>query len=327
MKRRRLILAASPLALAGSAARLFAQKPAASRRIGVLAPSTAEREAMTLKPFFEEMERLGWHEGERVDYDRVYAGNRHEDLPRLAAELVQRRPNLIYAPPSPAAVAAKGATTSIPIVFATATDPVGSGLVHSLARPGGNVTGICSVMDSLAPKSLELLQQLFPGLRRVGLLGERQDARLRLDRDALMPLLSARGMRLILAEATNPQGVDAAVERLLRERAEVVLTNSSLTYNLRDRLAERFRAHRIALVGHRAEMVEAGALFSYGASLPDQLRASAHVVDRVLKGAPTADIPVEQPTRFELVLNLTTAVALGVEISPTTRLRAERIIE
>jgi putative ABC transport system substrate-binding protein len=304
----------------------LARKAAAPRRIGVLAPSTAEREGATLKPFFEEMERLGWHEGEQVDYDRVYAGNRHEDLPRLAAELVRRRPNLIYAPPSPAAVAAKGATTSIPIVFATATDPVGSGLVQSLARPGGNVTGICSVMDSLAPKCLELLLQLFPGLQRVGLLGERQDARLRLDRDALAPLLSARGMRLMLAEATNPQGVDAAVDRLLSERAEVVLTNSSLTYNLRDRLAERFRAHRVALVGHRAEMVEAGALFSYGASLPDQLRASAQVVDRVLRGAPTADIPVEQPTRFELVLNLTTAVALGVEIPPTVRLRAERII-
>ncbi|MCW5661090.1 MAG: ABC transporter substrate-binding protein [Burkholderiaceae bacterium] len=317
---------ASLLALAGPYGAAWG-RTSAPRRIGVLAPSTAEREATTLKPFFDEMERLGWHEGEQVRYDRTYAGNRHEDLPRLAAELVRRRPELIYAPPSPAAVAAKGATAVIPIVFATATDPVGTGLVQSLARPGGNVTGICSVMDSLAPKSLELLQQLFPALQRVGLLGERQDARLRLDREALTPLLAARGMQLVLGEATNPQGVDAAVERLLRARAEVVLTNSSLTFNLRDRLAERFRAHRVALVGHRAEMVEAGALFSYGASLPDQLRASALVVDRVLKGARPADIPVEQPTRFELALNMATARALGVEVPPTVRLRAERVVE
>jgi putative ABC transport system substrate-binding protein len=305
----------------------FARKSAAPRRIGVLAPSTAEREGATLKPFFEEMEHLGWHDGEQVRYDRVYAGNRHEDLPRLAAELVRRRPDLIYAPPSPAAVAAKGATAEIPIVFASATDPVGTGLVQSLARPGGNVTGICSVMDSLAPKSLELLQQLFPALQRVGLLGEHQDARLRLDREALAPLLAARGMQLVMAEATNPQGVDAAVERLLRARAEVVLTNSSLTFNLRDRLAERLASHRVALVGHRAEMVEAGALFSYGASLPDQLRASAQVVDRVLKGARPADIPVEQPTRFELALNLGAARALGIDIPPTVRLRADRVVE
>jgi putative ABC transport system substrate-binding protein len=182
-------------------------------------------------------------------------------------------------------------------------------------------------MDSLAPKSLELLQQLFPGLRRVGLLGERQDARLRLDHDALVPLLAARGMQLVMAEATNPQGVDAALDRLLRARAEVVLTNSSLTFNLRDRLAERLASHRVALVGHRAEMVEAGALFSYGASLPHQLRASAQVVDRVLKGARPADIPVEQPTRFELALNLATARSLGVEIPPTVRLRADRVVE
>jgi putative ABC transport system substrate-binding protein len=307
--------------------RLHAAAAQDRRRVAVLAPSTAEREAATLKPFFDEMQRLGWSEGRQVAYDRAFADDRHENLPRLAAALVARRPDLIYAPPSPAAVAAKGATSTIPIVFGTATDPVGTGLVHSLAQPGGNVTGICSVIDSLAPKSLEVLQQVLPGLRRVGLLGERQDARLRLDRDALVPLLAARGLQLTLAEATNPQGVDDAVERLLRERVEVVMTNSSLTFNLRERLAARFRAHRVALVGHRVEMVEAGALFSYGASLPEQLRASAQVVDRILKGALPRGIPVEQPTRFELAFNLGTARALGIDVPPTVRLRADRVIE
>jgi len=324
MKSRRAMLAGLALALALPQR---AQAAPAVRRVAVLAPSTAEREAATLKPFFDEMRRLGWSEGQQIAYDRAYADDRHETLPRLAAALVARRPDLIYAPPSPAAVAAKGATSTIPIVFGTATDPVGTGLVQSLARPGGNVTGICSVIESLAPKSLELLQQLLPGLRRVGLLGERLDARLRLDRDALVPLLAARGMQLTLAEATNPQGVDAAVERLLKGRVEVVMTNSSLTYNLRERLAEHFRAHRVALVGHRLEMVEAGALFSYGASLAEQLRASAQVVDRILKGASPSGIPVEQPTRFELAFNTGTARALGIDVPPTVRLRADRLIE
>jgi putative ABC transport system substrate-binding protein len=299
------------------------------RHVGVL--SARKRPAVIADDhfwgqFIHRLRELGYDEGRNLTLNWKFGDDVFDRLLPLAHELVAAGVDVIVTAGTGGLRAAKAATSTIPIVFATASDPVGNGLVQSLARPGGNVTGICSVMDSLAPKCLELLLQLFPGLQRVGLLGERQDARLRLDRDALAPLLSARGMRLMLAEATNPQGVDAAVDRLLSERAEVVLTNSSLTYNLRDRLAERFRAHRVALVGHRAEMVEAGALFSYGASLPDQLRASAQVVDRVLRGAPTADIPVEQPTRFELVLNLTTAVALGVEIPPTVRLRAERII-
>jgi putative ABC transport system substrate-binding protein len=298
----------------------------AARRIGVLAPSTAQQEAVTLKPFFEQMARLGWTEGRQVVYDRVFADDRHAELERLAAQLVARQPELIYAPPSPAAIAAKRATASIPVVFATATDPVGSGLVQSLARPGANVTGICSVIDSLAPKCLELLGILMPRLHRFGLLGDRHDARMRLDTGALAPLLATRGMRLMRGEATDPAEVDAAVDRLLRDRVDVVLTNSSLTFNLRDRLAQRFRGAGVALVGHRSEMVEAGALFSYGASLPDQLRASAQVVDRVLRGAWPGAVPVEQPTRFELTMNAGTARALGIGIPQDVLLRAERMI-
>jgi putative ABC transport system substrate-binding protein len=143
------------------------------RSVAVLAPSTAAREAVTLKPFFDEMQRLGWVEGQTVLFDRAYAGDQYTELPRLAREIVARQPELIFAPPLPAAVAAKGATATIPIVFATGTDPVGVGLVHSLARPGGNATGRISVIESLAPKSLELLLQLMPAVRRVGLLGDR----------------------------------------------------------------------------------------------------------------------------------------------------------
>jgi putative ABC transport system substrate-binding protein len=306
-----------------------AQSPSGTRlrRIGVLAPSTAAREALTLKPFFDEMQRLGWVEGQTVLFDRAYADDQYQELPRLARELVARQPELIFAPPLPAAVAAKGATATIPIVFATGTDPVGVGLVRSLSRPGGNATGRVSVMESLAPKSLELLLQLMPAVRRVGLLGDPGDARLGQDRDALAPLLAARGIRLVVAAASDPQGFDLAVAQLLRERVEVIMTNSSLSFNLRLRLFEQLRGRPVAVVGHRRELVEAGALLSYGAPLQEQIRRSAFVVDKILRGAKPGDIPVEQPMEFELVLNLKTARALGVSVPQAMLLRASQVIE
>lgn len=299
----------------------------APRRIGVLAPSTAAREAVTLKPFFDQMTQLGWIEGATVRYDRSYADDQYHELPRLARELVARRPELIFAPPAPAAVAAKAATSAIPIVFASGTDPVGTGLVASLARPGGNVTGLCNVIDSLAPKSLELLQQIAPGVRRIGLLGDRDDPRLRQDRDALTPLLAARGMQLVVGEATHPKAFDDAVAMLLRERVEAVMTNSSLSFNLRHRLVELLQGRRVAVIGHRSEMVDAGGLFSYGAVLSDQIRRAALVVDKILRGARPADIPVEQPMLFEFALNRKTAQALGITLSQPLLLRADRVVE
>lgn len=311
------LLAMLPVAMA-------AQPP---RRIGVLAPSTAAREAVTLKPFFDQMAQLGWIEGATVRYDRSYADDQYHELPRLARELVARGPELIFAPPAPAAVAAKAATATVPIVFATGTDPVGTGLVKSMARPGGNATGLCSVIDSLAPKSLELLQQIAPAVRRIGLLGDREDPRLRQDRDALAPLLAARGMQLVVGEATHPQAFDDAVAMLLREGVEAVMTNSSLSFNLRHRLVELLRGRRVAVVGHRSEMVDAGGLFSYGAVLGDQIRRAALVVDKILHGARPADIPVEQPMLFEFALNRRTAQALGITLSQPLLLRADRVVE
>lgn len=148
-----------------------AQRPAAMRRVGVRAPSTTSRKALTLQPFFQQMHQLGWVEGQTVSYDRAFADDRHQDLPQIAQALVARQPELIFAPPFSAAIAARGATATIPIVFATGTDPVGAGLVKSLAQPGGNATGIISVIDSLAPKALALLHQIAPYVRRLGSLG------------------------------------------------------------------------------------------------------------------------------------------------------------
>jgi putative ABC transport system substrate-binding protein len=224
-------------------------------------------------------------------------------------------------------VAAKGATAAIPIVFATGTDPVGVGLVQSLSRPVGNATGRVSVIESLAPKSLELLLQLMPAVRRVGLLDDPGDARLGKDRDAFAPLGAAPGIQLVVASASHPKAFDVAVVQLLRERVEVIMTNSSLSFNLRSRLFELLRGKAVAVVGPRRKMVEAGALFSYGAPLQEQIRRSAFVVDKILRGAKPDDIPVEQPMEFELVLNLKTARTLGLSVPQSLLLQAAAVIE
>jgi putative ABC transport system substrate-binding protein len=166
--RRRLVLALGA-SLSGHAALLRAQTSAGSlRRVGVLAPSTRAKEEITLKPFFDQMRELGWIEGQNIVYDRVYADDQQQMLSRLAAELVARKPELIYAPPTASAVAAKQATQTIPIVFGAVSDPVGVGLVNSLGRPGGNVTGLSNMGASLVPKRVELLREILPGVKRLG---------------------------------------------------------------------------------------------------------------------------------------------------------------
>ena len=328
MNQRRLLVLAMGASLAGHVPLLRAQAATAGmRRVGVLAPSTRAREEVTLKAFFDEMRELGWIEGQNIAYDRVYADDQQQALPRLAAELVARRPDLIYAPPQSAAVAAKRATSVIPIVFATGTDPVGTGLVMSLADPGGNATGVISVIDSLAPKRLQLLREAMPGVKRLGLIGNPDDPRLKLDRIALERVTSALGVTLIVAEASSPAGFDAAVASLIGQRVDAITMSGSIATNLRGRLMELTMRQRIPVTSGAGELADAGALLVYGSPLPIQFRRSAHVVDKVLKGAKPADIPVEQPTTFDLVINMKTAKALGIQIPQSILLRADRVIE
>ena len=328
-QRRRLALAVFA-SLSGCAPLLSAQTSGTLlRRVGVLAPSTREKEEITLKPFFDEMHRLGWVEGQSIAYDRVYADDQHERLPRLAAELVARKPALIYAPVTPATVAARQATQTIPIVFGTVWDPVGIGLVASLGRPGGNVTGISSYSDSLTPKRVELLREFMPGVKRLGFLSDPTDPTTTFDRQALAPLGASMGLRFAFAETINTADFDAAVGRLFVERVEAILPvgTGALVFNMRPRLIELSSQKRLPVVGHRAQMADAGALFTFGASLADQLRRSALLVDKVLKGAKPADLPVEQASLFELVINLKTAKALGISVPRSILLRADRVVE
>ena len=327
MTSRRLLLMATVVALQGVGRSSRAQPDAKPRRVGVLAPSTAAREAVTLEPFFDEMRKLGWIEGRNIVYERAFGDDRPGGLAQAAAALVAGKPELIYAPPSPAAVAAQRATRTIPIVFGTGTDPVGTGLVASLARPGGNVTGVVSVIDSLAPKLVELLLAVLPAARRIGLLDDPADPRSLLDRRVLGPLAAARGLALVPVPTRGADDFDAAVSLLLAQRVDAIVTSSALVFNLRARLLQAAAAAKVPVVGHRSQLVDDGALLSYGASLAAQLRRSAHLVDKVLKGGNPAEIPVEQPTVFELVVNLKTARSLGFVIPQAVLLSADRVID
>ena len=328
MNSRRLLLLALGASLSGHAVWLQAQKPSASlRRVGVLAPSTRAKEEVTLKPFFDQMRQLGWIEGQTIAYDRAYADDQQQRLPALAAEMVARKPDLIYAPPTPAAVAAKQVTQTIPIVFGAVWDPVSTGLEASLERPCGNVTGICVFAESLAPKRLQLLREVLPHARRIGWLGDATDLTTKLEYQSYLPLAASQGLTIVFAEAADPGAVEAAVARLIAERVDVLYSSTSpLLYNMRVRLIELADSKRVPVIAYRAQFAEAGALFAYGASLPDQLRRSAFLADRILKGAKPADVPVEQATLFELVVNLKSAKALGIAIPQTILLRADRVI-
>jgi putative ABC transport system substrate-binding protein len=238
-----------------------------------------------------------------------------------------RKPELIYAPPQPAALAARQATRTIPIVFATGADPVGNGLVASLAHPGGNATGVVSAIESLAPKRIELLHEMLPAAKRVGFLRDPGEAPSASDTSRIGQAGAALGLTIIWVDMASAGTLDAAVAKLIGQRVEVIFATSSLAGNLRERLIELANQSRVPVVLARGYMVQAGALFAYSSSLADQLRRSAQVADKVLKGANPADLAVEQPTRFELVINLKAAKALGITIPRSVLLRADEVIE
>ncbi len=328
MHPRRLLLLALGAGVWGYAPLLQAQAPAAGlRRVGVLAPSTRAKDEVILKPFFDQMRELGWIEGQNIAYDRVFADDQQQNLTKLAAELVSRKPELIYAPPTVSALAAKQATGTIPIVFTTLTDPVGNGLVASLARPGGNATGVINVIESLTPKRLELLHEILPNARRVGFLRDPAEPLSKASLDSTDQAATALGLTIVWADMSNPGESDAALAKLTGQGVDVIFAFSTIASNLRARIVELANRKRVPVMMKRASELESGALFSYGSSLADQMRRSAQLVDKILKGAKPADIPVEQPTKFELAINLKAAKALGITIPQSVLLRADEVIQ
>jgi putative tryptophan/tyrosine transport system substrate-binding protein len=328
MHDRRHFVIAAAVALAGGAPTRALSQPSGARRVGVLAPSTSVTEEIVLKPFFDQMGERGWEEGRSIVYDRVFADDQQQRLAGLAVELVSRKPDLIYAPPTPAAIAAKMATDTIPIVFGAVWDPVGSGLVSSLAHPLGNVTGISVFSESLGPKRLQLLQEFLPNVKRFGWLADSTDPTTKSERHSLEPYAASNGIIVVGAEGANPLEVESAIGHLIGEHVDVIYTGTSpLIYNLRDRLMAIASREHIPVIAYRSQLADAGALFSYGTSLRDQIRRSALYVDKILRGATPASLPVEQATMFELVVNARTAKLLGITVPRSILLRADRVIE
>ena len=330
-KRRKLVIVLGALS-AGLARAQPAERAGKTMRVGMLSLSTRPAvEVGNNKLFVDAMRELGWVEGRNILYDRVYADNDESRLPALAAELVARSPDLIWVGPTSAARAAFASTRTIPIVIATGTSYVERGLVKTLARPGGNVTGVQNIGWELGGKRLHLLKQALPKIARVGVLVyPNPDPLSTSEREFTMIEKAAAtlGVTAIPAMARVAGEFDAAIASLVKNRIEALLfTHTPLFFGERKRILELAASRRLPAVGFRSEHADDGALMSYSALLREQIRRSAHMVDKILKGTKPADIPVEQPTKFELVVNVKTAKTLGITIPGEILLQAGRVIE
>ena len=294
-----------------------------------LASGSSSTAAAFIEAFRQGLRELGWVEGQNIVIDYRFAEGRFDRLPDLAAELVRLKVDLIVAAPAPAAVAAKNATATIPIVMISVSDPVGTGLIASLARPGGNVTGLSfSVGLELFGKQLELLKETVPKVRRVAILSNPANpAHALLIKDVKVAARSL-GVQLQLLEARGPDEFDGAFAAMADERVGALLVVADAMFSVHQaRLADLAAKNRLPSMHGLRAYVEAGGLIYYGPNFPDQWRRAATFVDRIFKGAKPADLPVQQPTKFELVINLKTAKALGLTIPPSLLLRADEVIQ
>ncbi|MEK7362971.1 MAG: ABC transporter substrate-binding protein [candidate division NC10 bacterium] len=305
-----------------------AQQPEKVPRIGYFSAGSPSGAPHLLEAFRKGLRELGWVEGQNIVIDYRFAEGRSDRLPDLAAELVRLKVDIIVALATPAAAAAKNATQTIPIVMIGAYDPVGIGLVAGLARPGGNVTGLSfGVGMEIVGKGLELLKETVPKVRRVAILSNPANPAQSLAMREVNVAARSLGVQLQLLEARGPNEFDGAFAAMAKERVGALLVVADGLFILhRARLADLAARSRLpAIYGYR-EHVEARGLMSYGSSLRDLWRRAATYVDKILKGAKPADLPVEQPTKFELVVNLKTAKALGLTIPQSVLVRADEVI-
>ncbi|SRR5216683_1759146 len=300
-------------------------------RVGLLMPGPAAHSATILEPFYQGLHELGYIEGQNLALERRDAEWKSDRLPELAAELVALKVDVIVAWSTPAARAAKQATNTLPIIAAVMADPVGDELVASLARPGGNITGTTFLGPELVAKRLQLLREIVPGLSRVAALwhprayGERTMAGVLKEIEVAARTL---GMQLQLVPAAGPDEIAGAFSAMTGERAEAfIVLPSPMLFGEHRRIVNLAADNRLPAMYQAREFVDAGGLVSYGTNLNDLFRRTAAYVDKILKGAKPADLPVEQPTNFELVVNLKTARALSLTISREFQLIADEVIE
>ena len=302
------------------------QQPVKISRVGVL--SGGSPTPHLLYAFRQGLRDLHHLEGENIAIEARWADGQLDRLPGLVGELVQLKVDVIVTSGAPAAFAAKQATSTIPIVMAQINDPVGLGLVASLGQPGGNITGLANLHSELAAKQLELIKEAIPRATRVAVLWNPMNPGAALIVEHTRHAARALGMALVPVEARDPKGLEQSFAAMARERANALLLPPDplfLPYG-REIVSLAARRRLPAMYGWR-EFVEAGGLMAYGPNIPDMFRRAATYVDKILKGAKAADLPVEQPTRFDMLINLKTAKALGLTIPPSILIRADRVIQ
>ena len=299
-------------------------------RIGFLDQSTASGSAVLVKAFRQELRKLGWIEGKNITIEYRFAEQKNERLPELAAELVGFKADLIVVTSVPPALAAKSATTSIPIVMVTVSDPVGAGLIGSLAQPGGNVTGLASLSPELNTKRIEILKDAVPKLARVGLLRS-PGASISLELQMKELRTAAQALKLKLEEIEtlpDSKGLESAFQTARQKQVNAILTLATrIFFAERKRIVELAGKTRLPAIYFQKEFVDEGGLMSYGADFDDLFRGAAVYVDKILKGAKPADLPVQQATKFEFVINLKAAKQIGLTIPPRVLERANQVIK
>jgi len=317
--------AAAPALLWPRAAR--AQQAAKLPTIGFLGQSTRSAASEWVAAFVQRLRELGWVEGRTVAIEYRWAEGREERLAEIAAEFVRLKVDIIVTSGTPQVLAAKQATAAIPIVFATAGDPVANGLIASLARPGGNATGLSTLVTELAGKRLELLRELVPGLGRLAIIGNGSNPLTVLELREVQAAARTLGLEVVTVEIRSAQDIAPAFDGLKGRADALYVCIDALVNANRIRINTSALGARLPTMHGSRDYVEAGGLMSYGPNYPDLFRRTGDYVDKILRGAKPGDIPVELPTKFDLVINLTTAKALGLTTGavPVARRRGDRV--
>ena len=327
MRRRDLIAAlGSAAATWPFAAR--AQQPAKLPSIGFMGQTTRSVAGEWTAAFVQRLRELGWIDGHNVAIEYRWGEGRNERFAEIAAEFVRLKVDVIVTSGTSQVLAAKQATSVIPIVFATAGDPVGTGLVTSLARPGGNVTGLSNQMLDLAGKQLELLREVVPNLRRLAIIANVDNPAIVIEIGDFKAAARMLGLEVVTLEIRRAEDIALAFEALVERRAQALYVSpDALVVTNRARIHTLAMGMRLPTMYGSRDYVEAGGLMSYGPNYPNQFRRAAEYVDKILRGAKPGDIPVEQPTKFELVINLTAAKALGLTVPDKLLGIADEVIE
>jgi putative tryptophan/tyrosine transport system substrate-binding protein len=297
-------------------------------RIGVLETSPAASNAVNFDALRKGLRELGYVEGQNLVLDYRSADGRPERFPQLAAELLRLNVDLIVTRGTPAVMAAKNATETIPVVMAASGEPVGTGVVAGLARPGGNVTGLSALTSELVAKRLELMRETIAGIRRIAFLQNMGNPVAPSQWEEFKTAAPLLGFEAQLLDVRQPENIVRAFDTAIAQRADAILVaNDTVTLTNRQQVVELAAKHRLPAMYNNREFIDAGGLMAYGVSYPDLYRRAAIFVDKIFKGANPADLPVEQPTKFDLVMNLKAAKALGLEVPPMLLARADEVIE